>query len=197
MDNIDNKEKTENTKEDLDQAGSVSGIIDPLDEKTASDKKKPDKKHKHVKKEEELQLKLDELNDKYLRLYSEFDNYRKRTIKEKLDITLTASEDVIIDLLPVLDDFERAVKSSGELQNCDTVKEGITLIQNKFKSILEKKGLKPMETAGMPFDTDFHEAIAHIPAATDDMKGKVVDEIEKGYLLNEKVIRYAKVVIGQ
>jgi molecular chaperone GrpE len=147
--------------------------------------------------EEELNEKLQELNDKYLRLYSEFDNYRKRTIKERIELSKTASEEVITELLPVLDDFERAVKSSADDQNCKAIKEGVDLILNKFKGILEKKGLKPIAAIGEEFDTDYHEAITYIPAPSDDMKGKIVDEIEKGYMLNDKVIRYTKVVIGQ
>lgn len=148
-------------------------------------------------KEQELQEKLDEVNDKYLRLYSEFDNYRKRTIKERIELSRTASSEVILDLLPVLDDFERAVKSSGETENCIVIREGINLIYNKFKGILEKKGLKPIESIGMEFNTDFHEAITYTPAPADEMKNKIVDELEKGYLLNDKVLRFTKVVIGQ
>lgn len=159
-------------------------------------KKRPAKKSKHTK-EEELQNQLNEINDKYLRLYSEFDNYRKRTIKERIDLGKTASEEVIIDLLPVLDDFERAIKSNEESKDCSAIKDGINLIYTKFKSTLEKKGLKPIETKGIEFDTDFHEAITQIPAPSDDLKGKIVDEIEKGYQLGDKVIRFSKVVIGQ
>jgi molecular chaperone GrpE len=143
------------------------------------------------------QSKHDEVNDKYLRLYSEFDNYRKRTIKERLEMAKTASEEVIVDLLPILDDFERAIKSTEEVKDCDAVKEGMKLIFNKFYGTLTKKGLNPIEAIGQDFDTDFHEAITYIPASSKDQKGKIVDEIEKGYLLNEKVIRYAKVIIGQ
>ncbi|MCD4746832.1 MAG: nucleotide exchange factor GrpE [Bacteroidales bacterium] len=172
--------------------------------KDKSEKKKVAKKHKKVKgrkdndsNEKELQEKIDELNDKYLRLFSEFDNYRKRTIKEKIDLIKTASSEVITDLLPVLDDFERAKKSLNDSNDCKAIIEGIDLIYNKFNSILEKKGLKQMETIGKEFDTDFHEAITYIPAPEKNMKGKIVDEIEKGYLLNDKVIRFAKVVIGK
>ncbi len=145
----------------------------------------------------ELQAKIDELNDKYLRLYSEFDNYRKRTIKEKIDLSKYASEQIILELLPVLDDFERAMVAAREDENCEHFKEGVSLIYNKFKSILEKKGLKPIESIGAEFDTDFHEAVTYIPSPSDDLKGKVIDEITKGYLLQDKVIRYTKAVIGQ
>ena len=147
--------------------------------------------------EQQLQLKVDELNDKYLRLYSEFDNYRRRTSKERIDLSKTASAEVITDLLPVLDDFERAIKSTAETQDCEAVKEGVNLIYNKFKAILEKKGVKAIESVGLVFDTDFHEAITYIPAPSEDLKNKIVDELEKGYLLGDKVIRYSKVIIGQ
>lgn len=143
------------------------------------------------------QYKIAELNDRYLRLYSEFDNYRKRTLKERIDLSKTASAEVITDLLPVLDDFERAIKAFSENGGSDSsLKDGIILIYNKFLNILTQKGLQQMKTIGEPFDTDFHEAITEIASPTPDMKGKVVDEVEKGYLLNGKVIRYAKVVVG-
>jgi molecular chaperone GrpE len=141
--------------------------------------------------------KIAELNDRFLRLYSEFDNYRKRTIKERIDLSKTASAEVITDLLPVLDDFERAIRAFAEKSNSDSaIEEGVVLIYNKFLNIMTQKGLEQMKTVGEPFDTDFHEAITNIPAPSPDLKGKVVDEIEKGYLLGGKVIRYAKVVVG-
>jgi molecular chaperone GrpE len=160
--------------------------------KAASSKKKD----KEDEKLQELGEKLDEMNDKYLRLFSEFDNFRKRTQKEKLELFKTASEDVMIALLPVLDDFERALKATEENGVDETFKEGIDLIYNKLKKTLSLKGLEPMDVMGTEFDTDFHEAITNIPAPTPDMKGKVVDVIENGYLLNDKVIRFAKVVVG-
>jgi molecular chaperone GrpE len=147
--------------------------------------------------EQQLQQQIDELNDKYLRLYSEFDNYRRRTIKERIELSKTASTEIISELLPVLDDFERAIKSATDIKDCDAVKEGVTLIFNKFKGIMEKKGVKAIETIGQEFNTDFHEAITYIPAPSEDLKNKIVDELEKGYLLGDKVIRYSKVVIGQ
>jgi len=146
--------------------------------------------------EEEYQLKVNELNDKYLRLYSEFDNFRKRTLKEKIDLSRTASEDVIKELLPVLDDFDRAIISMDKTDQIDAVKEGVQLIHSKMKSIFASKGLQEMKTIGESFNTDFHEAVTSIPAPTEDMKNKVVDEIQKGYTLFDKVIRFAKVVIG-
>src|SRR5665648_246722 len=133
--------------------------------------------------------KIAELNDRFLRLYSEFDNYRKRTIKERIDLSKTASAEVITDLLPVLDDFERAISAFYNNDNSDSaLAEGVILIFNKFLNILTQKGLEPLKSIGEPFDTDFHESITTIPAPSPDLKGKVVDEIEKGYLLNGKVI---------
>jgi molecular chaperone GrpE len=147
--------------------------------------------------EEQLESQVSELNDKFLRLYSEFDNYRKRTIKEKIEQSKSASADVIIKLLPVLDDFERAIKAFGNAGDGNqAIKDGIILIFNKFLSILNQEGLEQMRSVGEPFDTDFHEAITNIETADPGMKGKIIDEIEKGYLLGGKVIRYAKVVVG-
>ncbi|MBL7137630.1 MAG: nucleotide exchange factor GrpE [Bacteroidales bacterium] len=159
----------------------------------------PDDTESSIEKEdtESPEEKIAELNDRFLRLYSEFDNYRKRTLKEKIELSKTASAEVITDLLPVLDDFERAIKAFSETGDSNaSLKEGIILIYNKFLNVLTQKGLEQMKTIGEPFDTDFHEAITNIPAPSPDLKGKVVDEIEKGYLLNGKVIRYAKVVVG-
>lgn len=186
------KETSESTNNEEIKNGDDSATV-----KNKKESKKSSRKKSKQSKEEEYALKVQELNDKYLRLYSEFDNYRRRTSKEKIDMAKTASEGLIIELLPVLDDFERAIKSSEEVENCDAVKEGINLIFNKFQGVLSKKGLTAIESTGEVFDTDFHEAITFMPSPTEDMKGKVIDTTEKGYLLNEKVIRYSKVVIGQ
>jgi molecular chaperone GrpE len=146
---------------------------------------------------EESENQSADLNDKYLRLYSDFDNFRKRTLKEKVELSKYASADIIVKLLPVLDDFERAIRASDATTDAgQAVKDGIVLIFNKFLSILNQQGLETMRTAGESFDTDFHEAITNIPAPLPEQKGKILDEIEKGYLLNGKVIRYAKVVVG-
>lgn len=144
-----------------------------------------------------LEQKYAELNDKYLRLYSDFDNFRKRTMKEKADLISNASAGVLKELLPVLDDFERAIASNENTEDIQGLKEGFHLIYNKFKNTLTSKGVKPMDAKGQSFDLDLHEAITNIPAQDDSQKGKVVDEVEKGYFLNEKVLRYAKVVVGQ
>jgi molecular chaperone GrpE len=162
-------------------------------------KKEPKKKHDHEDDAtRQWQLKCDELNDKYLRLYSEFDNYRKRTLKEKIELGKTASEDIILALLPVIDDIERALSSSLKTADETEVvpKEGLQLIYQKFKSLLLQKGLEAIPSLGEPFDVDYHHALTNMPAPSEDMKGKVIDEVEKGYKLNGKVIRYSKVVVG-
>ena len=133
--------------------------------------------------------------DKYLRLYAEFDNFRKRSMKEKSEILSTASGELMKELLPIVDDFDRAVQANASVDDIEVVKEGFVLIHQKLYKKLESKGLKPIDAKGKPFDTDYHEAITQI--AMPDMAGKVVDEVEKGYTLHDKVIRYSKVVIGQ
>ena len=145
----------------------------------------------------ELKAKVAEQNDKFLRLYSEFDNFRKRTAKEKIELIQSGGEDVFKSVLPILDDFERAIKSNAETDDINAVKDGISLIFNKFKTTLTQKGLEELKSLGEHFNADIHEAITSIPAPTEDMKGKVVDELEKGYGLNGKIIRFAKVVTGQ
>jgi molecular chaperone GrpE len=146
--------------------------------------------------EDKLKEELAQANDKYLRLYAEFDNFRRRTIKERAEARETEGKELLVSLLPVLDDFERAQRSMEKAVDVAPVKEGVTLIQNKLKNILAQKGLKEMESIGAPFDADLHEAITNIPAPTDDLKGKVVDEMEKGYYLKDRVIRFAKVIVG-
>jgi len=144
-----------------------------------------------------LQEKNDELNDKFLRLYSEFENFRRRTAKERMDLFKTAGEEVITSMLPVLDDFERAMKAMEQSKDMDSVREGINLIYQKLQNTLGQKGLKAIESSvGKEFDVNMHEAISQVPAEDKKMKGKVLDELEKGYMLHEKVIRYTKVVIG-
>ncbi|MFD2581128.1 nucleotide exchange factor GrpE [Pedobacter vanadiisoli] len=146
--------------------------------------------------EEKLQAEVQQLNDKYLRLYAEFDNYKRRTQKERVELLQTAGKDVIVSLLPVLDDFDRALKAMETAADVAPVKEGILLVSHKLKNTLAQKGLKDVESINQPFNTDFHEAITNIPAPTEELKGKVIDEVEKGYTLNDNVIRFAKVVVG-
>lgn len=140
---------------------------------------------------------VDEYKDKFVRLYAEFDNYRRRTNEEKLNLIASAGKDVISSMLPVLDNFERAIATNENLEDLAVIKEGFNLIFNQLKGILESKGLNPMEAKGLPFDSDLHEAIANIPAPEDALKGKVIEDVEKGYYLNDKVLRFAKVVVGQ
>ena len=143
------------------------------------------------------QKKIDELNDKYLRLSAEYDNYRKRTLKEKSDMRKSAGADILVGILPVVDDFERALAHMTEAQNVDSLREGVELIYKKFNEYLGKRGMTVIETEGKDFDTDIHEAITKIPAPTPEMKGKVIDCVQKGYKLNDKVVRFAKVVVGE
>jgi len=144
-----------------------------------------------------LEAEVAELKDKYLRLYSDFENFRKRTAKERIDLIKTASEEVLKDLIPVVDDFERAFKAAENETEVAKIKEGSQLIFHKLMRVLESKGLKAMEDlVGKPFDAENQEAITQIPAPTEEMKGAVIDVVEKGYTLGEKVVRYAKVVTG-
>ncbi|MEA3505209.1 MAG: nucleotide exchange factor GrpE [Bacteroidota bacterium] len=163
-------------------------------EKKSSSKK--DKKSKEKKQLEELEQQLAEQKDKFIRLYSEFENYRRRTSKEKLELSKTASEGVITSLLPVMDDFDRAYKFFENSADEKTFKEGVDLISDKLFKIMKQKGLTEIESNGKEFDTDLHEAITKIPAPSDDLKGKVIDTTEKGYTIAGKVIRFAKVVVG-
>ncbi|MBE9662748.1 nucleotide exchange factor GrpE [Mucilaginibacter myungsuensis] len=146
--------------------------------------------------EDKLKDELAQANDKYLRLYAEFDNFRRRTREERTELLKTAGKEMVVAMLPVLDDFERAAKAMENSTDVNAVKEGVALVQHKIKNILGQKGLTEMEAVGQPFDADIHEAITSIPAPTDDMKGKVIDQMEKGYYLNDKVVRFAKVIVG-
>jgi molecular chaperone GrpE len=146
--------------------------------------------------EEKLKEENTALNDKYLRLFAEFDNYKRRTQKERIDLLQTAGKDVVVSLLPILDNFERALKATESTNEVGPIRDGIILVQTQLKNILGQKGLKEIESLSAVFDTDLHEAITKIPAPSEDLKGKVVDELEKGYTLNDKVIRFAKVVVG-
>ncbi len=162
-----------------------------------SDKKKKSKKDKKDVQIEELEGQLHEFQDKHLRLQAEFDNFRRRTLKEKADLIKSGGESVLISILPVIDDFERALDSLKSVADEDAGKQGTLLIYNKFKDFLKQNNIKEIEAINQDFDVDLHEAITKIPAPSDEMKGKVVDVVQKGYCLNEKVIRFAKVVIGE
>ncbi|MEM6321579.1 MAG: nucleotide exchange factor GrpE [Bacteroidota bacterium] len=145
----------------------------------------------------ELKQQVGELKDKYLRVYAEFENFRKRSVREKLDMMKTAAQDTMSALLPVLDDFDRAKKSADSPDSEEKFSEGIELLYNKIYNVLQNKGLTPMESTGETFDAELHEAVTEIPAPTEEMKGKVIDTIEKGYKLKDKIIRHAKVVVGK
>ena len=145
----------------------------------------------------QLQQEVGSAKDKYLRLFAEFENFRRRTAKERLDLIKTASQDVIADLLPIVDDFERSLQIFKDNEAVAPMHEGVRLVHGKLTKVLEQKGLKAMEvTAGSDFDSEYHEAVVQTPAPTDELKGKIVDVIDKGYFLGDKVLRYAKVVIG-
>ena len=144
----------------------------------------------------ELEATIQELKDKHLRLLAEFDNYKKRTMRERLDLMNSASRDVIVSLLPVLDDFDRAKKSADDPSNEEVFSAGVTLVYNRVYNVLQNIGLKAMNSTGEKFDVELHEAITEIPVPDENMKGKVIDTLENGYMLNDKIIRHAKVVVG-
>ena len=146
--------------------------------------------------ESEAEEKFNELHDKYLRQMAEFENYRKRTLKEKSELILNASAKLMTAVLPVLDDMDRAHDAMATTDDAASIREGFELIATKFRSILEQNGLKKIDTEGQPFDTDFHEAIAMVPATDDSLKGQVIDCVQKGYKLNDRVIRHSKVVVA-
>jgi len=164
------------------------------EEKKEDKKSKKDKTHEQI---EKLEKEVAELKDKHLRLQAEFDNFRKRTLKEKMELLKSGGESVLTSILPVVDDLERALAAFGEVEDDNPFKTGIVLIFNKFQEFLKQNGIKEIEAKGKDFDTDLHEAITKIPAPVEELKGKIVDVVQKGYLLNEKVIRFAKVVIGE
>ena len=188
---------TENTKAEQNDGKEEEKAGDKKKNRSFFGRKKSDEEEKLKKELEELDIKYKELNDRFLRLYSEFDNYKKRTNKEKLDLLSTASEKVILGLLPVIDDFERAIDANGKSEDVNAIKEGFVLIYNKLQQLLKRFDVEEIKAKGEEFNTDYHEAITHFPAQKEEDKGKVMDVTEKGYKLKDKVIRYAKVVVGQ
>jgi molecular chaperone GrpE len=188
--------KTQQTEKEMNKTAEATSENGGKDMATDTVSEKPGAED-NGKEAEVIKLKseITESKDKYIRLYSEFENFRRRTAKEKIELTLNANEQLIKALLPVTDDFERAEKSFKDKNDKDS--EGFFLIQNKFRKVLEQYGVKAMDLKkGSDFNADLHEAITQIPAAEENLKGKVVDVVEKGYLLNDKVIRHAKVVVG-
>ncbi|MDX2415774.1 MAG: nucleotide exchange factor GrpE [Bacteroidales bacterium] len=181
------KQAQKNTKKEDKGKKSKDSIASDKEEKTDT----------RSQKKESLEEKLTEAQDKYLRLSAEFDNYRKRTLKEKMDLTKSAGESILSNILPVMDDFDRALQLMDSASDCKSMKDGIDLIYNKFQEFLKSNGIKEIESLNVKFDTDLHEAITKIPAPEKKLKGKVVDVIQKGYYLNDKIIRYAKVVVGE
>ncbi|MBS2097066.1 nucleotide exchange factor GrpE [Carboxylicivirga linearis] len=201
--------KKSSKKQDAEKAKEVEETVEPtneqaqeteetVEENTTDDVEETKEDESPEQSEEEkLAEKVNELNDKYVRLSAEFDNYRRRTLKEKMELSKSAGEGLLLSLLPVVDDFDRALAHIDEAKDIDALKEGIKLIYNKFNEYLKQQGIKEIEAKEKDFDTDLHEAVTKIPAPTEDMKGKVIDCIEKGYTLNEKVIRFSKVVVGE
>lgn len=197
----DNRRNNKKTKEEKKTNIEINNTENPeTDTNTAESSDEETKKSEETvcaNEYYELNKKYEELNDRYLRLYSEFDNYRKRTNKEKIELRQHASEDIIKDLLPILDDMDRANKINSESNDLKGIVEGSLLITTKLKNMLGSRGLSEIDCIGQDFDTDYHEAITTIKAEDPEMKGKIIDETQKGYKLNEKVIRFSKVIIGE
>lgn len=168
-----------------------------VEEQLEEKKETKTKKDKSGKKVDKLKDELAEIKDKHIRLQADFDNYRKRTLKEKMELVKTGGESVLMNILPVIDDFERALVAFKDMEDDNPLKQGINLIYTKFQDFLTQNGIKAIDAIEQDFDTDMHEAVTKIPAPTKKLKGKVVDVIQTGYLLNEKVIRFSKVIIGE
>ncbi|MEN8119724.1 MAG: nucleotide exchange factor GrpE [Bacteroidota bacterium] len=189
------KKKTKDSKE-KEVEEKIIEIKENTKSKEDKSSKKSDKKDKKKSKAEDFEQKYKDVNNKYMRLTAEFDNFRKRSLKEKMELVKSAGEDILINILPVMDNFERAMNSMDDESKEGAVKEGIEIIYNNFKEFLSQRGIKEIEAIGNNFDTDMHEAITKIPAPEEAQKGKVIDVIEKGYELHGKIIRFAKVVVG-
>lgn len=188
--------KKQEEKEVTEEVINQETVENSAKESEASDQKENTDKEEEAPKltaEEELVI----YKDKHLRMYSEFENFRRRSAKERLELIQNAGQEIIKSLIPILDDFDRAVAANKDSEDVEAIKEGMNLIHNKIYTLLSQKGLSPMEALGKEFNSDDYEAIAKIPAPSEDMKGKVVDVIEKGYFLNSKILRHAKVVVGE
>lgn len=197
--NMNSKEKENNREEELKaQAAQNEGSEETTDQEASQENESPLTEEEKLAQElEKANEQIEEQKDKYLRLSAEFDNYRKRTMKEKAELILNGGEKSISNILPIVDDFERALKNIDTATDLAAVKEGIELIYHKFISVLGQNGVKVIETKEKPLDTDFHEAIAVIPTPDEALKGKIIDCVQTGYTLNDKVIRHAKVVVGE
>ena len=197
--NMNPKEKENNQEEELKtQATPNECDEETVGQETSQENEAPLTEEEKLAQElEKANEQIEEQKDKYLRLSAEFDNYRKRTMKEKAELILNGGEKSISSILPIVDDFERALKNMETATDVAAVKEGVDLIYNKFMSVLGQNGVKVIETKEQPLDTDYHEAIAVIPAPNEALKGKILDCVQTGYILNDKVIRHAKVVVGE
>ena len=199
-----NSEKEQLRKEEQKKKTDNPKVKSDTGKKKITNKSKQDADKKSHNKEKELHDKVKnleeknhELQDKYLRLSAEFDNYRKRTLREKAELTKSASAELLSNVLPIMDDFERGIQNIEQAKDIAALKEGTMLIYNKFKEFLNQNGVKEIEAAHKEFNIDLHEAITKIPVPEEDLKGKIVDVVQKGYMLNDKVLRFAKVVIGE
>lgn len=188
----DNSEEKKNVKEE-----EINNIPESETETVETETVQLTEEERLQKELDEADTKIADLNDKYLRQVAEFDNYRKRTMKEKAELIKNGGERTIESILPVLDDFERALTNLAKDENAKEILTGIELIYNKFTAALKQNGLQKIETEGQEFDTDYHEAIAMVPAPNEELKGKVLDCVQTGYMLNDKVIRHAKVAVGE
>ena len=197
--NMNPKEKENNQEEELKtQATPNECDEETVGQEVSQENEAPLTEEEKLAQElEKANEQIEEQKDKYLRLSAEFDNYRKRTMKEKAELILNGGEKSISSILPIVDDFERALKNMEKATDVAAVKEGVELIYNKFMSVLGQNGVKVIETKEQPLDTDYHEAIAVIPAPNEALKGKILDCVQTGYILNDKVIRHAKVVVGE
>ncbi|MFP4288719.1 MAG: nucleotide exchange factor GrpE [Bacteroidota bacterium] len=180
--NFENQNPAQDNAEDTDNQSNEKDCLSEVDEKNLQIKA--------------LEEKYKDLNDKYLRLFSEFDNFRKRNLKEKIELTKTASAEIIEAILPVVDDLERAYQAAQDNPSIENIQEGLKLIQTKIKNTLKQKGLEEIPAVGEEFNTDFHEAITNTPAQKPEDKGKVIDQVQKGYTLNGKILRFAKVIVA-
>jgi molecular chaperone GrpE len=189
-------EKQQNKKIEVEEPLKDEQAAEELSQEEATEETEAEEKEE-PKKEPTAEEKLAELQDRYLRLSAEYDNFRKRTLKEKIDLQKSGNENLLQSILPVADDFDRAMQMVDEAKDIKAVKEGMKLISGKFQGFLKQQGVKEIEAVNKAFDTDLHEAITKIPAPTKKLKGKVVDVVQKGYYLNDKVLRFSKVVIGE
>jgi molecular chaperone GrpE len=190
---MDKGKKNENIESEVKFADNLSDITPKEQTIEASEGENTDENKEAT---DNVAEELAQLKDAYIRLMAEYDNYRKRTIKEKSDLIKNGGEKTLTGLLPIIDDFDRAMKTMETATNIEAIREGIDLIYIKFIAYLQQNGVKPVETLGQPFDPDFHEAIATLPSTDEDMTGKVINTIQTGYMLNDKVIRHAKVVVA-